>query len=97
VGYDVLLRGQEGGLVPLEIVGSQGQARWQRGLAECLQQMGCTHLLQSYWQGIPQQVDNSGAPPTLTPRMTVSLPSEASSVFKSRRMVLQVHLCCLSS
>ena len=54
MGYDVLLRGPQGAAAASGAGG--GQARWQRGLAECLQQMGCTHLLQSYWQGIPQGI-----------------------------------------
>ena len=30
-----------------------GTGALQRGLASCLQRMGCTDLLQTYWRGVP--------------------------------------------
>ena len=53
-----------------------GMVALQRGLASCLQRMGCTDLLQTYWRGVPGR--NEGAASGMTPSPRV--PHQASGM-----------------
>ncbi len=67
VNFDVLLRDAS---LRSDAGAAAGRGALQRGMAGCLQSMGCTHLLQSYWRSAPGHGDGeeSGAerPPLLS-------------------------------
>jgi len=60
VTNDVLLREASSG----EASHGADSSTLQRSLAGCLQRMGCTHLLQTYWRSSGEASGRSAAPPS---------------------------------
>ncbi len=116
-GYDLLCRRAPPASTPITLplaqpgpgtaVSGGSASHWQQGLLTALQQLGCRHLIEAYWQGQPASLSPGELlsaslqhipPPPLpwTPSFSAACPSTSSPLsFSAEGLVCVLRHICL--